>query len=194
MEEIYFATRNRGKFTYYNEKFQKYGLRLSQAELDLPEPRSDDLRVIAREKVLYAYDRLRKPCLALDAGFFITSLNGFPRAFVNFTLETIGIEGILRLAEGKPRHCEFRNCIAYMDGSIDQPVLFESGIRGTLSEAKRGQLSAIDWSELSLIFIPEGASKTLGEMTIDERSNLLSQRWGASYKEVADWLYKRNGN
>ena len=191
MEEIIFATKNQGKFTYYRERFQEYGVRLSHVEMDLPEPRSDDLTEIAKEKVLYAYNSLKKPCIAVDAGFYINSLNGFPRAFVNFTLSTIGIEGILRLAEGKPRECEFRNCIAYMDNTLDKPVFFEAGIRGYLSESKRGKLSPIDWSELSLIFIPEGTYKTLGEMTRDERSNLLSQRWGASYREVAEWLANR---
>jgi len=68
----------------------------------LPEPRSDDLREIAKEKVLFAYKKIRKPCIVLDFGFYIHSLNGFPKAFVNFVLETIGIEDILKLVDGKP--------------------------------------------------------------------------------------------
>ena len=39
--------------------------------------------------------------MALDTDFRIEELNGFSRAFVNFSLDTIGINGILKLMEGK---------------------------------------------------------------------------------------------
>jgi len=54
---------------------------------------------------------VKKPCIALDTDFRIDELNGFPRAFVNFSLETIGVEGMLKLMEGKANR---RN----IDGSI----------------------------------------------------------------------------
>lgn len=104
MKQIYFATKNRGKVNSVSSALSKYGIEVVQVALDIPEPRSDDLREIAKEKVLFAYEQIQKPCIALDAGFYVHSLNGFPKAFVNFALETIGIEGILRLVEGKPRH------------------------------------------------------------------------------------------
>ena len=44
-----------------------------------------------------AYRLVNKPCIALDCGFWIDELNGFPRAFVNFALNTIGIDGMLKL-------------------------------------------------------------------------------------------------
>ena len=37
--------------------------------------------------------------MAMDADFCIDALNGFPKAFVNFALDTIGVEGILKLME-----------------------------------------------------------------------------------------------
>lgn len=48
---------------------------------------------------------------------FIHELNGFPRAYVNHALDTIGIEGILKLMKGVAnRYCEFRSCLAFYDG------------------------------------------------------------------------------
>lgn len=39
------------------------------------------------------------------------------RAFVNFSLDTIGIKGILKLMENKEnRRCAFNECLAYHDG------------------------------------------------------------------------------
>ena len=63
----------------------------------MDEPRSDDIKEIATAKVKQAYDLVKRPCIALDTDFRIDELNGFPRAFVNFSLDTIGIDGILSL-------------------------------------------------------------------------------------------------
>ena len=101
MKQIYLATKNKGKVNSVSSILSGYNIEVVQAELKLPEPRTDDLREIAREKVSFAYQQIKKPCIAIDTGFYIHSLNGFPKTFVNLALETIGVEGILRLVEGK---------------------------------------------------------------------------------------------
>jgi hypothetical protein len=73
MEEVYFATTNKGKFTYLSQRFGEFGLKLSHAQMELPEPRSEDLKIIAKEKVLHAYRQLGRPCIAVDAGFMSTA-------------------------------------------------------------------------------------------------------------------------
>ena len=191
MRKLFFATSNKGKFAYLSDRFRDFGVTLIMAPMELPEPRSDNLQEIAKEKALSAFTSLKKPCIVTDAGFYVRSLNGFPKAFANFALKTIGVEGILKLTEGKPRNCEFVNCIAFMDSKLKEPAFFEMGIRGMLSETPRGKLSEVDWSELSLIFIPEGETKTLGEMTTEKRKQLVNQRWGHTYRDVAEWLLKR---
>ncbi len=104
--KIYFATKNIGKFNSLKNILSKYGIKLTQVPLDLPEPRSDNLQKIVKEKILFAYEKIKNPCIALDGGFFIPSLNGFPKTYVNFVLNTIGMKGILKLVEGKERKCE----------------------------------------------------------------------------------------
>ena len=101
MEEIIFVTHNKGKAKSAEKYFKN--LKISTYDFELDEPRSDDLKEIATEKVKQAYKVVGKPCIALDTRFFIDELNGFPRAFVNFSLETIGIDGILKLMEGKDK-------------------------------------------------------------------------------------------
>ena len=85
MEEIVFVTHNKAKSAerYFNN------LKFSTYDFELDEPRSDDIKEIATAKVKQAYKIVKKPCIALDTGFFIDELNGFPRAFVNFSLDTI---------------------------------------------------------------------------------------------------------
>jgi XTP/dITP diphosphohydrolase len=122
--KIYYATKNSAKVESAKKVLSEYGIEVVHACMDLPEPRSDDLREIAKNKAVFAYSNLQKPCMALDAGFYINSLNGFPKAFVNFALETIKIEGILRLTDGLERECEFRDCLAYVDKYVGEPEFF----------------------------------------------------------------------
>ena len=114
--EIIFVTHNKGKAKSAEKHFKN--LKISTFEYELDEPRSDDIKEIATAKVKQAYEIVKKPCMAMDTDFRIDELNGFPRAFVNFSLETLGIEGILKLMEDKEnRKCAFNECLAYYDGN-----------------------------------------------------------------------------
>ena len=99
MGEIVFVTHNKGKIASANKQLE--GVNFKVFEYELEEPRSDDIKYISKYKVMEAYKLVNKPCISLDCGFWIDELDGFPRAFVNFTLDTIGIEGILKLMDGK---------------------------------------------------------------------------------------------
>ncbi|MBI4096018.1 MAG: hypothetical protein HY438_04100 [DPANN group archaeon] len=170
--KLYFATTNTGKLLSFQRDLGKYNVKITQLALDVPEPRSSDVVEIAKEKVNFAYKKIRKPVVANDSGFYIHSLNGFPRAFVNFALETIGLEGLLKLVENKPRECEFRECLAYLDNSLQEPKCFTANsVSGRLAYEVRGTLRKQAWSALWLIFIPDGSDKTLGEMTEIEYEN-----------------------
>lgn len=114
-EEIVFVTHNTGKIKSAEKYFKN--LKFTTFNYELDEPRSDDIKEIATVKVKEAFEIVKRPCIALDTDFRIEELNGFPRAFVNFSLDTIGIKGILKLMEGKEnRKCAFNECLAYHDG------------------------------------------------------------------------------
>ena len=115
MNEILFVTHNKGKIATAKKQLQEIDFKVF--EYDLEEPRSDNIKYISKYKVMEAYKLVNKPCISLDSGFWIDELNGFPRAFVNFALDTIGIEGILKLMEGKENRAgRFTECLSYYDG------------------------------------------------------------------------------
>lgn len=176
MKKIYFATGNKGKVKTLRNSFSNFDIDIIHRPFDFDEPRSENLRKIARQKVMDAHKEIQKPTLAQDSGFYINSLDGFPKTLVNHSLETIGIDGILKLLEGKEKKCEFKNCLAYFDDNHEEPKYFESIVRGRISEEKRGNNPDYAWSKLFLIFIPEGRKKTLAEM---------------SPKEFEDWRKER---
>jgi XTP/dITP diphosphohydrolase len=188
--EIFYATTNKGKVNSMQREFDRYGWTVKQLELDIPEPRSSDVKEIAEHKIKFAYQQIKKPVIALDAGFYIPSLNGFPRAFVNFSLETVGLEGILRLAEGKSRDCEFREALSYMDDNFAEPKTFIGQVKGTLAKTPRGTRQDYHWSKLVLIFIPEGSDKTLAEMTKDKYTEWrkISREKESPARKFVEWL------
>lgn len=98
---LYYATTNFGKALSLQREFDKYGVNLYHAVLSILESRSDYVDDVAREKVIQAYKIVKQPVVVNDAGLYINSLKGFPKAYAVFALETIGLEGILKLVDGK---------------------------------------------------------------------------------------------
>lgn len=170
MKKITFVTTNKGKISTAKQYLNDVNIELEPYNYELIEPRTDDIQEIAKQKVLQAYQVVKQPCIALDSGFYIEALNGFPRAFVNFSLDTIGINGILKLMEGKEnRKCAFNECLAYHDGTNIH--YFYGKHPGNLSEKIQGLDRAEKWSDLWYIFKPKGFDKTLAEMDSEEREN-----------------------
>lgn len=170
MKEIIFVTSNKGKYNSARNFLGKYGVRVIQKNLEVPEPRGT-LEQIAIHKTKYAFKILKKPLIAMDAGFFIHSLNGFPMMFTNFVLDTIGIEGIIKLVKDENKICEFREILCYCDNLRRKPKLFERVVKGKISEKPLGEVKPYHWSKLALIFIPEGERKTMAQMTKKEFMN-----------------------
>lgn len=170
MKEIIFVTSNQGKYNSAKNFLGKYGIKVIQKNLEIPEPRGN-IEQIAIHKAKYAFKILKKPLIAMDAGFFIHSLNGFPKMFTNFILETIGVEGIIKLVKNKDKSCEFKEILCYCDSLHKEPKLFERVVKGKISEKLLGKVKPYHWSKLTLIFIPEGEKKTIAQMTKKEFMN-----------------------
>ncbi len=189
MDEIVFVTHNKGKIASANRRLN--GVNFKVFEYDLEEPRSDDIKYISKYKVLEAYKLVNQPCISLDCGFWIEELDGFPRAFVNFALDTIGIDGILKLMENKEnRACKFTECLSYYDGK--DVYQFMGKHEGTLSTEALGTDSNKKWSDLWYIFIPSGSTKTLSQMTDEERTNRIRVNSVEAMSEFAKWYKEKN--
>lgn len=191
IKKIIFVTSNKGKVASAKQYFKDTGIELETYDYDLIEPRTDDIQEIAKSKVLQAYEVVKKPCITQDSGFFIEQLNGFPRAFVNFALDTLGIEGILRTMQGiENRKCMFRECLAYYDGKDIE--YFFCDHNGILSETIKGKENGQEWSKLWYIFIPDYSTdgRTLSQYTTEE----TKERRGLSESAIKDFSiwYKKH--
>ncbi len=189
MKEIIFVTTNRGKIASAQRELKNIVVLAYNAELI--EPRSEDIKEIAKQKVLQAYKIVEKPCISLDSGFFINELNGFPKAYVNHMLETIGIKGLLKLMDGVDnRYCEFRSCLAYYDG-VDMKF-FESKSPGIISKSMQGKENENKWSDLWYIFKPENFNKTLAEFTEEDFIVYDNLKEDSCIKKFGNWYESKN--
>ena len=189
MEEIVFVTHNKGKIASAKKALKEVNFKVF--EYDLEEPRSDDIKYISKIKVEEAYKLVNKPCISMDSGFFIEELNGFPRAFVNYALDTIGIKGILKLMENKEnRKCYFGECLSYYDGK--ELHQFMGKHEGNLAKEILGNNEEEKWSDLWYIYKPYGYDKTLAQMTKEERDGRKREKSIDSFSEFAKWYLENN--
>ena len=183
-EEVVFVTHNKGKIASAKKHLKDVNFKVFEYELD--EPRSDDIKYISKQKVMEAYKLVNKPCISLDCGFWIDELDGFPKDFVNFALDTIGIQGILKLMEGKEnRDCRFTECLSYYDGK--ELHQFMGKHEGELANKVLGNDTDKKWSDLWYIYKPYGYDKTLAQMTDEERANRKKYQSVDAMNEFAKW-------
>lgn len=188
MKEIVFVTGNQGKRKSAMKHLNNTDVICM--DFNFTEPDINDIEYIAKSKVLYAYNIINKPCIALDAGFYISEYPlkpNFPGAFPKREIiDKIGINGLLdQMKNVQNRVCYFKECLAYYDGT---DLKYFYGVSyGTLSKEIRGKNEINKWSDLWYVFIPNNYEKTLAEMSEDERNNRNDGSTSA-LKEFSDWF------
>lgn len=170
MKQLYFVTTNRGKVESANMILKNFGFSLIQIKDSIKEPEeTNDSKIIVREKALTAIRKHQKPLVCEDGGFFVNILGGKPGAKVSNYLMEKGVKGLLKELEDKgDRSAYFLGVLAYIEPDWNEPIYFEEKLEGQITREERGSLKPFSWSELHLVFIPKGETKTLAEMSEDE--------------------------
>jgi XTP/dITP diphosphohydrolase len=191
---VIFATTNNGKASALKTILAIYEIEVHQVEIELVEPQANSVVEVAQNKAMQAVKLLGKPLVVEDSGFAIDSLNGFPGAYIKYALETIGAEGLLRLAAPFPSStCRFVSAMCYAAPDGTQHTFIDNSAIGTLAATIDPSPAPNAWSELWRVFIPYGYDKTLSNFTADEQTALM-RHWqaGSVYGQFARWLASEN--
>ena len=157
--EINFVTHNKGKVREFRAILGNKH-KLNHINIDYKELRSDEPEEIAKESAERLANKLKKTVVVEDSGLFISSLNGFPGASSAYIHKRIGLKGILRLMENvKNREAFYRSAVGYCKPG-KKPLSFLGEEKGAIAKEMRGNYGFGH----DPIFIPEGSSKTYGEM------------------------------
>jgi XTP/dITP diphosphohydrolase len=152
---------------------------------ELPETQ-DTLEGNARQKALHVFEKFHIPCFADDTGLEVDALQGAPGVYSARYAgpqrdHNDNIQLLLSNLDGKrDRKAQFR-CIFWLALPSGQ-WSFEGIVRGTILEEPRGSMGF----GYDPVFLPEGKSKTLAEMTMEEK-NQISHR-GAAVAKLVEFL------
>ncbi len=191
---VVIATHNPGKLREMRELLSPHGIEaVSAGELDLPEPdeTGDSFEANAIIKAEAAAKAANLPALSDDSGLCVEALGGEPGihsarwagADKDFARAMRMIEE--KLAAKSARAPEQRRAwfvsalvIAWPDGHLET---FEGRIDGTLVWPPRGT-AGFGYDPM---FLPDGHSRTFGEITADEKHGLPPRGEGLSHRARA---------
>ena len=178
---MYFATSNENKVREANRVLRRYGIEVVPLRVKKLELQSPSLSEISLFAARHAYIVTRLPVFVEDSGLFVEALNGFPGPYSNYVFRTLGVKGILKLmSRVSNRRAWFESAVAIVLPPYEK--VFVGRVYGKIAEQARGS----GGFGFDPIFIPEGESRTFGEMDIDEK-NRLSHRALALVK-LGEWL------
>lgn len=189
MTSISFLTGNPSKLALAQRILAPFQIELIQVDLSLMEPQADRVETVVSSKAQQGYDQLRKPVFAEDSGFFIDALKGFPGPYSRYVLETLEVDGILRLMQGVPdRSCRFISALTYIDELGHLQTFIDEAAVGRLS-AQADPTPIEVYSDWWRVFIPEGADQPLSALPEGERAALM-KHWSASsvYAQFGRWF------
>ena len=162
MKKIVLVTQNKNKVEDFQKLMSEYVV--EHVDFDIPEMQSFSPREIVENKLKFAFDKINIPCVVHDSSLFINSLNGFPGPFIKFFYHIVGnrkITEICNLYEDKS--CRWVSIMAVYDGENVQFI--EESVEGKISDIPKGT-HGYAWDP---IFIPDGETRTLAEMTFEEK-------------------------
>lgn len=173
MKNIIYVTGNYGKYVSVKECFAEKNIGINFYKHDFEEIEINDIEKISRKKALDAYNILQSPCFVADTGFYIEDYPnnpGFPGAFVKRSGISSDIDRLLETMKNKSnRTCKFVDCLTFYDGK--DFYTFYGVSSGTLAFSKKGDPIKRAKSNLWYIFIPTNCTKTLAEMSDEERKS-----------------------
>ena len=188
--ELIFATANKHKLSEAQAILGNGFSLVVPSELgltgDIPET-AETLKENAIMKAKFLWDRFGRPCFADDTGLEVDFLNGSPGVY---SARYAGIEAdpvknmqklLKELNGANCRKARFVTVVALI---LDETriILFEGALEGSILEASSG-CGGFGYDPL---FMPEGYSKTLAELSAEEK-NRISHR-GIAMRKLSDFL------
>jgi len=192
--KLVIATHNPGKLAEMRELLAPHGIEaVSAGELGLAEPdeTGDSFQANARIKAVAAADAAQLPAFADDSGLAVDALDGAPGIFSarwagpgkDFTAAMTRIERLLQergatAPEQRGAHFVSALCVAWPDGHVEE---VQARADGVLVWPPRGS-AGFGYDPM---FMPDGFTRTFGEMTSIEKHGLPPLGLGLSHRARA---------
>lgn len=185
MQKIYYATTNWMKYQEAKEYFKNDLFILDQYKIDTDEKQTLEQEQIAIDKARQAWEQIKQPVLAEDAGIYFEKYNEFPGTLTKYIYKAIGMEGIFKLVNPGDK-AYFQLALVYYYGP-DQYQVFKGISKGTITKPK--QFLADLAFVYDDIFVPEGADKS--HIQLRETGELYKHNYRISaFEKFVEWYKK----
>jgi XTP/dITP diphosphohydrolase len=185
MIKIILITSNKMKFLVAKNAVKGLPVELEQLKLETPELQDMNVCEVAKFSARWAADKLQKPVIKSDQGFYIEALNGFPGAYMHDVEATIGKEGFKRIMTGiKNRKAKYVETLAFCKPG-EEPIIFTGEKHGALSENFEGE----EGYGVDFLFIPSGEKHTAS--TLPEEKMIKLYDFGL-WPKMIEYLKKES--
>lgn len=172
---IIFVTGNSYKFQVAQKALKDTLYKLIQRELDVPEIQDEAVEKVAAFSAQWASGILKKPVVVSDGGCYIEALNGFPGPFARYITQWLSAEDLRRLMQSKKnQRVVWKDCLAYCEPN-KKPVTFTNNFTGKIATKIGINVYRKNYSWIDSLFIPDGLSKPLSELSTDKYLEFWSQ-------------------
>ena len=175
MRTLCFATNNEHKRAeiqaLLGNDYKVVGLKEIGCEEELAEDQST-LEGNSLQKAAYVFDHYKVSCFADDTGLEVEALSGEPGVYsARYAGSQRNADDnmnllLTNLSKSKSRKAQFRTVITLI--TQENRKQFEGVLKGAIIEEKRGS-GGFGYDP---IFVPEGETKTLAEMSMMEKNSL----------------------
>ncbi len=184
-DSIVLVTQNEHKIEELTPIFEEFDVPFETTDIRKYEIRSNSVGNVCLEAAIQAFKALQRPVVVDDTGLYIEHLNDFPGAYAAYVLETIGLEGIIRLMKGATdRDARFDTGVGFANGRVSR--YFIGTMFGEIAEAPAGK----EGFGYDPIFIPENESRTYAELSLDEKVR-ISHR-SQAFRKFLEWYVEQN--
>ena len=188
MKSIILITKNERKVASLKSIVYRYGYDVDVTDISPPEIQANSTAEIAAFAAKWAADKINKPCVKMDSGFFIDEFGSFPGAYVRWVDEGLGAARFFEIVKNTENKRAMITCsVAYCEPK-SEPITFFGSTLGRVPNTLGTIGSFID-----RLFIPDEYNPknlTLGELR-DIDPNSVVKIWGKAEKEFVRWLSKR---
>ena len=156
---------------------------------NFPEIQANTTTEVASFSAQWGANKIGKPCVKMDSGFYVEEFNNFPGVYVRWVDEGLGVERFFNMMKNiKNRRATINCSVAYCEPDKD-PMVFSSSSGGHITDklGKRG-------SFVDRLFVPDDYNPnklTLGELREVNPDDVV-KIWGGAEKEFIEWLSMTN--
>lgn len=179
--ELRFLTRNDGKLRELRSMIAATDYTLVSDATEIHELQTEDTERLIRDKVIRAFDIVRRPLIVDHTGLAFELLNGFPAGLTSVFYDKLQPAGIAALiGKSLKPSVTATTWIGFCDGR--RIHTFKGSIRGKIAEEPRGA-EGFQWDT---VFIPEGYDQTFAELGNDKKNEISMRR--RAFDEFAAFL------